>query len=138
MRIYPLNQQGPLSHYGQPFHVCSIRPPTRSYLLERCILRYYPVDPLVDVSETSAEDMVEAPVVQETSSDGVNTDFCDRKNFTEQVSNLSCSGGLATFSATGLLSPSAEVMVGITATNQQYARPHDYMLSSPGMFKESP
>ena len=69
--------------------------------------------------------------VQETSSGGINADLCDEKNYTEQVHNLTCSGGIATFSSTGLPSPSAILMVGITATNQQYARPHDYTLSFP-------
>ena len=75
-----------------------------------------------------------APVdtaVHETSSGGINADLCDEKNYTEQVHNLTCSGGIATFSSTGLPSPSAILMVGITATNQQYARPHDYTLSFP-------
>jgi hypothetical protein len=90
-----------------------------------------PVDPIAEVSGSSPEETVEAPTTQETSSDGINADFCDEKNFTEQVTNLNCSGGLATFSSTGLPSALATLMVGITATNQQYARPHDYMLSFP-------
>jgi hypothetical protein len=68
---------------------------------------------------------VDTPAVQETSSAGINADLCDEKNYTAQVENLACSDDLATFSSTGLPSPSAILMVGITATNQQYARPHD-------------
>lgn len=87
-----------------------------------------PVQPEVDAPARSAE---ESPAAQGQSSEGINADFCDEKNFTEQVTNLDCSGGLATFRSTGLPSPSATLMVGITATNQQYARPHDYTLTIP-------
>ena len=87
-----------------------------------------PVQPEVDNTARSAE---ESPATQGQSSEGINADFCDEKNFTEQVTTLDCSGGLATFRSTGLPSPSATLMVGITATNQQYPRPHDYTLSIP-------
>ena len=87
-----------------------------------------PEQPEVDTPARSAE---ESPAAQGQSSEGINADFCDEKNFTEQVTNLNCSGGVATFRSTGLPSPSATLMVGITATNQQYARPHDYTLTIP-------
>ena len=82
------------------------------------------------------ETATETPAV--TSSGGINADLCDEMNYTEQVDNLTCSGGLATFSSTGLPSPSSILMVGITATNQQYARPHDYTLSFPLTPTEAP
>ena len=85
----------------------------------------------VGVSGSSTEEAQESPTTQGASADSINADFCDEKNFTEQVANLSCSGGFATFSSTGLPSPSAILMVGITATNQQYPRPHDYRFSFP-------
>jgi len=57
-------------------------------------------------------------VVQEVASK-----LCDQDTYTSRVTNLSCSLTHVTFGSIGLPDNLANVMVGITATNQQYPRP---------------
>jgi predicted small lipoprotein YifL len=57
--------------------------------------------------------------------------LCDQDTYTSRVTNLSCSPTHVTFGSIGLPDNLANVMVGITATNQQYPRPHSYEFSFP-------
>ena len=57
--------------------------------------------------------------------------ICDQDTYTSRVTSLSCSLTNVTFSSNGLPDNLANVMVGITATNQQYPRPHNYQFSFP-------
>lgn len=54
---------------------------------------------------------------------------CDQACYTEEVSNVSCSGDKVTFNSKGLPHHSHALMTGITATNQQFPTPHDYDFS---------
>ena len=57
--------------------------------------------------------------------------LCSATTYTKQVSNLKCTNDLVTFSSNGLPGTGFTTMVGITATNQQYPRPHNYQFSFP-------
>ena len=57
--------------------------------------------------------------------------LCSTSNYTSQVSSVSCSGNSITFRSNGLPGSAFTTMVGITATNQQYPRPHDYSFTFP-------
>ena len=57
--------------------------------------------------------------------------LCSASTYTSQVSNVSCSGTSITFKSNGLPGSAFTTMVGITATNQQYPRPHDYSFTFP-------
>ena len=57
--------------------------------------------------------------------------LCRQATYTSQVKGLSCSAREITFGANGLPGGGAPLMVGITATNQQYPTPHDYQFTFP-------
>jgi hypothetical protein len=57
--------------------------------------------------------------------------LCSAATYTKQVSNLKCSNDFVTFSSNGLPGTAFTTMVGITATNQQYPRPHNYQFTFP-------
>ena len=57
--------------------------------------------------------------------------LCTASTYTSQVSSVSCSGNSITFRSNGLPGSAFTTMVGITATNQQYPRPHDYSFTFP-------
>ncbi len=57
--------------------------------------------------------------------------LCATSTYTSQVSGLKCSSTTITFGSTGLPSAGTPMMVGITATNQQYPRTHNYTLNFP-------
>ena len=54
--------------------------------------------------------------------------LCSNATYTVQVTNLSCTANLIKFNSTGLPASSNTQMVGITGTNQQYPRPHNYSM----------
>lgn len=58
-------------------------------------------------------------------------ELCDQEIYTAQVNNISCTSSHLSFESSGLPDPSATLMTGITATNQQYPRPHNLELSFP-------
>ena len=57
--------------------------------------------------------------------------LCRASTYTAQVRNLRCSAREITFGANGLPGDGAPMMVGITATNQQYPTAHDYSYTFP-------
>jgi hypothetical protein len=57
--------------------------------------------------------------------------LCSASTYTGEVSNLGCSGSAITFTSNGLPGSAFTTMVGITATNQQYPRPHNYSFTFP-------
>lgn len=57
--------------------------------------------------------------------------LCSGSTYTAQVTNLSCTASLIKFNSTGLPASSNTQMVGITGTNQQYPRPHNYTMEFP-------
>ncbi|MDG1030933.1 MAG: YHYH protein, partial [Alphaproteobacteria bacterium] len=56
----------------------------------------------------------------------IDTDYCDSALYTEEVFNLECTNKHIEFKSKGLPSPDHILMQGITATNQQVPRLHDY------------
>lgn len=57
--------------------------------------------------------------------------LCRASTYTSQVRGLQCSAREITFGADGLPGGGATLMVGITATNQQYPTAHDYRYTFP-------
>ncbi len=68
---------------------------------------------------------------QESAVQEIGSELCSQDTYTDRVTALSCSLTHVTFSSNGLPDNLANVMVGITATNQQYPRPHSYEFSFP-------
>ena len=56
---------------------------------------------------------------------------CDAACYTGEVSGAACARGDVSFRANGLPAPDHALMLGITATNQQFPVPHDYTHSFP-------
>ena len=52
--------------------------------------------------------------------------YCDTGCYTEEVNNLTCTERKAKFNAKGLPHPSHDLMLGITASNQQFPSVHNY------------
>lgn len=76
--------------------------------------------------------------VQKTVQQAVVLDaLCSTSTYTSQVSGLKCSSTTITFNSSGLPSAGTPMMVGITATNQQYPRTHNYSLSFPRVAQSS-
>ena len=65
---------------------------------------------------------------------------CEDGCFTDEVTNLKCTGDSIQFNSRGLPDPSHVLMRGITATNQQYPRAHAYEInvSTDGHLSRSP
>ncbi len=56
----------------------------------------------------------------------IDTDYCDPSRYTKEVYDVICTDKDIQFKAKGLPASDQTLMVGITATNQQLPRPHDY------------
>jgi hypothetical protein len=63
--------------------------------------------------------------------------LCSTSTYTSQVRGLRCSSTTITFGSKGLPSAGTPMMVGITATNQQYPRTHNYTLGFPRVAQAS-
>ena len=63
--------------------------------------------------------------------------LCSTSTYTSQVRGLRCSSMSITFGSTGLPSAGTPMMIGITATNQQYPRTHNYTLNFPRVAQAS-
>ena len=57
--------------------------------------------------------------------------LCSASTYTSEVSGLACSTNSITFTSNGLPGANVTTMLGITATNQQYPRPHNYSFTFP-------